>query len=503
MLFFGALALSLSTFMQVLDSSIANVAIPYITGDLATSVTEGTWVITLFTVGNAVSLPLTGFFTLRMGSIKTITAATALFTILSWACSIALTFPMLVVFRFLQGFVAGPLVPLSQSLMIMTFPKDKRNMAIAIWAFIVIIGPVIGPILGGWLTYNYDWRWIFYINIPVGIFCTIVIYYIFKSRESVVKKVKGDLVGFCLLLVAMTSLQIILDFGQIYDWWRSNAIWVLTLTFSLSFVAFLVWEYYDENPVINFSFFKNWNFSLGTTLISLSYMLFFGTIVITPLWLQDYMGYTAQTSGLAVSTMGLGSIMFVAFVPLVMKKVDAKFLVATTFFIFGITSYWFAQFTTAVSMEYIALSRFAFGLGIVFYMAPILSRSMVDFTGNQLETASGVFHFFRVLMGGVGTAVFTVMWERRRTFHHSNIVSNLTNYNPIFTEAKERLAQVGATGKSALELIDQSAWHQAAMLSLNDVFYFSAILFGVLFVAAFFFKHKSSKKKEEAKLSEA
>lgn len=488
----GALALSLSTFMQVLDSSIANVALPYITGDLATSVTEGTWVITLFTVGNAVSLPMTGFFTKRLGSIRTIIIATALFTILSWLCSIAITFPMLVVMRFLQGFVAGPLVPLSQSLMIMTFPPDKRSLAISIWAFVVIIGPVIGPVLGGWLTYNYDWRWIFYINLPVGIFCTLAIYWVFKGQESEKEKVRTDLVGFFLLLIAMTSLQIILDFGQIYDWWRSNTIWFLTVTFSVTFVLFIIWEAYDEAPIIDFRFFKDWNFSLGTFLISISYMLFFGTIVITPLWLQDYMGYTAVNSGIAVSTMGLGSILFTAFVPKLMKLVDAKYLVMLTFAIFGACSYYFSCFTTDVSEDYIAFSRFLFGIGIVFYMAPVLSRAMINFSGNKLSTASGIFHFFRVLMGGVGTALFTILWERRRTFHHSNITSNLNDFNPLFNKSKEILSSYGIKGQAALEVIDESAWKQAAMLSLNDVFYLAAIFFGVLVVSAYFFKNKKS-----------
>lgn len=494
LLVMGAIALSLSTFMQVLDSSIANVALPYITGDLATSISEGTWVITLFTVGNAVALPLTGFFALRFGSIKTIVCATALFTIFSWGCSLAINFSMLVVMRFLQGFVAGPLVPLSQSLMIMIFPPEKRVMAISIWAFIVIIGPVIGPILGGWLTFNYDWRWIFYINIPVGIFCTVVIYSIFRSRETEIKKVKTDVVGFCLLLAAMTSLQVILDFGQIYDWWRSNTIWVLSIIFTLTFIAFIIWEYFDENPIINFSLFKDWNFSLGTILISISFMLLFGTLVITPLWLQDYMGYTAFNSGLAVSTMGLGSILFIAFVPKVIQHIDEKYLVVTTFFIFGSVSFFFSNFTTAVSMEYVAFSRFLYGLGIVFYMAPILSRALINFSGHQLATASGIFHFFRVLMGGVGTAIFTIIWERRQTFHHSNITSNLTSFNSIFTQAKEKLASIGIEGKAALEVVDESAWKQAAMLSLNDVFFLAFICFSVLVVAAFFFKNKVAKK---------
>ncbi len=330
-LFIGAIALSLCTFMQVLDTSIANVSIPYIAGDLAVSVTDGTWVITMFAVGNAISLPLTGWLTKRFGSIRVMFLSVLAFTIVSWLCGVSLNIKMLVGMRFMQGFVAGPLIPLSQSLMIMSFPKEKKNLALAIWNMVAIVGPIAGPILGGWITYNYSWPWIFFINVPVGIFCTLTIRGIYRNKETPIEKIKVDKIGIFLLAIAVFSLQIILDNGQELDWWRSNTIRILTMVSFLSFVFLFIWESFQKDPIFDLKMFRNRNYALGTILVSLSYMLLFGAIVLTPLWLQETMGYTAFLAGLAVSTMGVVPFFTVLIVAKLMNHIRLRYLIIASF----------------------------------------------------------------------------------------------------------------------------------------------------------------------------
>lgn len=489
-LFLGAISLSLCTFMQVLDYSIANVSIPYIAGDLAVSVTDGTWVITMFAVGNAIALPLTGWFTRRFGSIRVMVLSVLLFTIFSWLCGLSRSISMLVLMRFIQGFVAGPLIPLSQSLMIMSFSKERRNLALALWNMVAVVGPIAGPILGGWITYDYTWPWIFFINIPIGIFCVIAIRTTYKNRETPSEKVRVDAVGILLLAFGVTALQIILDQGQQLDWWRSNIIRVLTVVSIVSFIFMVIWELNDPNPAFDLRLFKNRNFAIGTGLVSLSYMVLFGVIVISPLWLQEMMGYTALWAGLAVSTMGMIPFLTVIFVAKLMDRYRLKYLVLFAFFAYGFALFFFTTFTTAVTFKQIALSRLLFGVGICTWLAPLTAISFAYFPHEKLATGQGVFHFFRILMGGVGTSLFVTIWERRATHHHSNLVDSINVFNPISKSLFHDLAQWRLTGERALQIVDDSAWKQAYMLSLNDIFYLGGWAFVIFFIFTLFLRKR-------------
>lgn len=492
-LFIGAISLSLCTFMQVLDYSIANVSIPYIAGDLGVSVNDGTWVITMFAVGNAICLPLTGWFTRRFGSIRVMIVSVLLFTIMSWLCGLALNIGMLVVSRFAQGFVAGPLIPLSQSLMIMSFPKEKKNLALAIWNMVAVVGPIAGPILGGYITYDYSWPWIFFINIPIGIFCTFAIRSIYKGRETPTERIRVDKVGVILLAFAVSALQIILDQGEQLDWWRSNIIWILTVVSVISFTFLIIWELTTDKPILDLRMFKNRNFALGTAMTALSYMLLFGAIVISPLWLQEMMGYTAYLAGLAVSTMGIIPFFTVLLVAKLMDKVRLKYLVALSFFIYGLAILHFTTFTTDVTFEKVALSRLYFGIGICTWLAPLTAISFARFPNDKLAMGQGMFHFFRILMGGVGTSIFVTIWGRRATHHHSNLVDTINPFNPNSKELFSDLQRYGLQGKQALTVIDEIAWKQAYMLSTNDIFWVAGWTFFVFMLLAFFFKKRRKK----------
>lgn len=490
LLIIGAIALSLCTFMQVLDISIANVAVPYIAGDLAISSQDGTWVITMFTVGNAISLPMTGWIASRFGHTRTMVAATFFFTLFSVLCGFSFSIEMLVLMRFIQGFVAGPLIPLSQSLLIMSFPKKGRNLGLAIWNMVVVVGPIAGPILGGWITYNYSWPWIFYINVPIGVLCCFVIWNIYQKRESKIKKLPIDWVGIILLAIGVSALQILLDKGQEYDWWNSSAIWSLTTISIISLSILVVWEFTSRHPIIDFRLFKNRNFALGTVLTALSYMVLFAAIVISPLMFQTYMGYTALLAGLAVSTMGIAPFFTVLLIAKLMNKISLRLLVATSFALYGATFFYFTTFDTSVTIGNIALSRFYLGFGICCFLAPLTALSFAHFPANKLAMGQGIFHFFRIFMGGVGASLSVTLWERRATHHHSNLVDSITPYNPVSKSLFSKLKGFNIEGQKALQVVDDMAWDQAFMLSLNDIFWISAWGFVILFFGAFFFKKK-------------
>lgn len=489
-LFIGSIALALCTFMQVLDISIANVSIPYIAGDLAVSINDGTWVITMFAVGNAISLPLTGWLTRRFGSIKIMFLSVLSFTIVSWLCGVSFNINMLVSMRFIQGFVAGPLIPLSQSLMIMSFPKGKKNLALAIWNMVAIVGPIAGPILGGWITYNYSWPWIFFINVPVGIFCTLTIRVIYRSLETPTEKIKIDKLGLLLLAFAISSLQVILDYGQELDWWRSNTIRILTVISILSFVFLFIWERFQEDPIFDLKLFKNRNFAIGTILVSLSFMLLFGAIVLTPLWLQETMGYTAYLAGLAVSTMGVIPFLTVLMVAKLMNHIRLRYLVMASFLIYGLSLFYFSTFTTQVTIQEVALSRLFLGVGISIWLAPLTAITFARIPHHQLATGQGIFHFFRILMGGVGTSIFVTVWERRATHHHSNLVDSINPFSPVSKELFGALNQLNIQGQKALQVVDLMAWKQAYILSLNDIFYIAGWSFSLFIILTLFFKAK-------------
>lgn len=473
--------------MVSIDYAIANISIPYIAGDLSVSNDEGTYVITWFAVGNALGLAMTGWLTKRVGEIKLLLYSIATFTLFSWLCGFSLNLNMLVIARFLQGLTGGPIVPLAQSLIVEYGSLETRRKDLAIWGGIVITAPVLGPIAGGYISYWYSWPWIFYINIPIGIFCIIAIYTIMRYQEAKTEKAPGDYVGMILLLIGVSCLQIFLDKGQQWDWLNSNTIRLMIIAFIMAFTYCFIWEFWHRNPLLNLRLFSISSFTVSILCLIVSYAIYFGTIVLIPLWLQQYMGYDAVWAGITVAALGIGPLLFSIFTPMVIKKYGNIRTLIIGLAIFALACFFNAYFTTTVTSQYVAFARFLFGLAFVFYVNPLIGMSVEDIPVEQLPNATGIFHFIRSLVGGIGTAIFKTLWERRTIYHHQTIGSSLTPFNPstpqLHTQAE--LANLN-------NLVDQ----QAALLGINDSFYLMGWCFVglVVFLVAWYLWTRKDKK---------
>jgi MFS transporter, DHA2 family, multidrug resistance protein len=473
-------AVSLGIFANVLDTSIANVAIPTIAGNMGVSADQGTWVITSFTVTLAIALPLTGWLSKRFGEVKLFSISTFLFTIASVLCAMSTTLPMLVFFRVIQGAVAGPMIPLSQSILLANYPHEKKGLATALWATVAVAAPVVGPILGGWLTDNYSWPWIFYINVPVGLFSAFVTWSLLKERETDIVRTPVDIIGLILLAVGVGCLQVLLDKGNDDDWFNSVFINSLACVSIISLTFFVAWELTEKNPIVDLALFKRRNFAVGTIGISLGYMAYFGSVVILPLWLQTQMGYTPTWAGVATAPVGIIPLFFSPVIGMIMGRMDLRVIVSTGFFIFAYASFWAAGFDTDVSFQNIAISRLVLGAALPCFFIPLISISLSGLHAKQVASAAGLSNFCRILAGSFGTSIFVTLWDHRERAHQSKLVESLTHYNPIFNDGIDQLQQIGFGNAESYAQMQRSVVNQAYMLSTNDVFWISGMLFVIL-----------------------
>lgn len=488
MLLLISIALSLGIFMNVLDSSIANVAIPTIAGDLAVSANQGTWVITSFAVSTAIVLPLTGWLARRFGEVRLFVISTAAFTLVSFLCGLSNSLPMLIFFRVLQGAVAGPMIPLSQSLLLANYPSEKQGLATAIWAMTAVVAPIFGPIIGGWITDNYSWPWIFYINIPVGIFSVYVTWTLLKDRETKISKSPIDVIGLILLILGIGSLQILLDKGNDLDWFHSNVIISLGITSFISLCYFIVWELTDDNPVLDLRLFAVRNFTVGTLALSFGYLVFFGNVVVLPLWLQTQMGYTATWAGIAAAPIGIISLFLSPFVGKYINKVDLRILVSFGFLVFALCSFWYSNFNTDISLQQIMLPRFLQGIGIPFFFIPLLSVLLSGLPAEKIASAAGISNFLRILGGSFGTSLTITLWNRREAVHHNQLVDQITNMNMNVGATQQLLHSLGFNVSQGFQLITQILTTQSFMLATDDIFWLTGWLFIILMVFIWFAK---------------
>ncbi|CAB3756363.1 DHA2 family efflux MFS transporter permease subunit [Paraburkholderia humisilvae] len=477
----ATIAVALATFMNVLDSSIANVAIPTISGNLGVSVDEGTWVITLFSAANAVSIPLTGWLTQRVGQIKLFVGAILLFVLSSWLCGLAPNLIVLLAARVLQGAVAGPLIPLSQAILLGSYPKEKSSHALSLWAMTATVGPIAGPALGGWITDSYSWSWIFYINIPVGLFAAGVTWMIYRTRETPSRRLPIDKVGLVSLIAWVASLQIMLDKGKDLDWFNSPVICTLAVVAAVSFVFFMIWELTEKSPVVDLRLFAVRNFRGGTIAISVAYAVFFSNLVILPQWIQAYLNYRAVDAGMVTAPLGIFAVLLAPVMAKIMPKSDARVLATLAFVGYAIVFFMRSGYTTGVDAWTLVLPTLLQGIPTALFFVPLTAIILSGLPPERIPAAAGLSNFVRVFAGGVGTSLATTGWNNRTILHHSQLMEQASIDNPTFTGAVSSLhATLGGSGDQALAFFEQSLNAQAAMLGLNDIFWLSAVIFIVI-----------------------
>ncbi|GLS16927.1 DHA2 family efflux MFS transporter permease subunit [Hydrogenophaga electricum] len=484
----GTLALSLATFMNVLDTSIANVSIPAIAGDMGVSPAQGTWVITSFAVANAISVPLTGWLTQRFGQVRLFTMSVLLFVLASWLCGLAPNIGMLIAFRVLQGLVAGPMIPLSQTLLLGSYPRAKAGVAMAMWSMTVLIAPVAGPLLGGWITDNIAWPWIFYINIPVGIFAAALTWSIYRTRDPGPRRVPLDRVGLVLLVLFVAAMQIMIDKGKELDWFESGEIIMLTVVSVIAFLFFLAWELTEKHPIVDLRLFARRNFVAGTLSLSIAYGLFFGNVVLLPLWLQQFMGYTATWAGLATAPVGLLALVLSPWVGKNVGRLDPRKLATIAFLGFGGVLWMRSHFNTDADFTTILIPTLLQGAAMAFFFIPLQAIVFSGLPPEKLPSASGLSNFVRITAGAVGTSLFTTLWESRASLHHAQLAEAVHAGNATAMASLQQFMAAGMSREQALATIDRLVNQQAFTLAVNDLFHLSAVLFLVLVAVIWFAK---------------
>jgi DHA2 family multidrug resistance protein len=468
--------------MNVLDSAIANVAIPTIAGDLGVSPNQGTWVITSFAVSQAIMLPITGWLARRFGEIRLFILSTFLFIVTSVLCGLSLDLPMLVFFRVLQGAVSGPMIPLSQSILLANYPENKRGFATSIWAMVAVVGPIAGPILGGWITDNFTWPWIFYINLPIGTFSVVVTSILLSGKETPTSKTPIDVIGLVLLTIGIGALQILLDNGNDMDWFHSNVIAILAIISVISLSFLVIWELTEQHPIIDLTLFARRNFFIGVFAYSLGFLVYFSNVVIFPLWLQTQMDYTQTWAGLAAAPVGILTIFISPLVGNYMHKFDLRLMISVGFIIFAGVSFWNASFNVGVSYIQLIEPRLVQGIGMALFFVPLISVIISGLPPTRVASALGLSNFCRILGGSFGTSLSVTMWDRREAFHHSRLVENVTNFNLTTTSVIEQLHTLALPEVKGFTQLNRVITNQAYMLSTNDLFWLSGWMFLILLV---------------------
>jgi len=476
----ASLAVGLATFMNVLDTSIANVSIPAIAGDLGVSPNQGTWVITSFAVANAISVPLTGWLTQRFGQVRLFLATTALFIMASFLCGLSISMPMLIFFRVIQGAVAGPMIPLSQTLLLSTYPREKAGVALATFSLTILVAPVVGPLLGGWITDNFSWPWIFYINVPVGLVALAMTWVIYRERETPRVQTPIDGIGLALLVVWVGALQLMLDQGKDLDWFSSPLIVALAITTVLAFALFLVWELTDDHPVVDLHLFRNRNFSTGTLAVALSYGAYFGSIVLMPLWLQQFMGYSATDAGMVLAPVGLFALILTPIVGRTSGKIDPRYLATFSLLVFAVVAWMRSRFNTNVDLWTLVVPTIIQGAAVACFFIPLIGLALGDLRQDQIAAASGLNNFLRISAGAFATSIATTLWEGRAALHHARLVERLTAGDPATAGTLELLDRMGMPEPQRYALLDRLVTQQAFTLSALDLFYASAIILVLL-----------------------
>jgi MFS transporter, DHA2 family, multidrug resistance protein len=491
-----AISTMMATFLVILDVTIANVALDHMRGTLSAAVDEITWVLTSFLVANAISLPITGWLTDLLGRKRLFIVATAAFTLASAAAGAAPTLAFIVIMRFLQGLAGGPLVPLSQATMMQTFPAHQRGMAMAIWGIGIMFAPIIGPTLGGWITDNWSWRWVFYINVPVGA-GAIVLAWLFLPDSSVERRsvTRVDVPGLGLLVIGVAALQFVLDRGQRDDWFASPTIVWLAVIAAVALVGLVVRELTAAEPVVDLRVLRHPTFAAATIAMFVISIAFYGIMVLSPLFTQILMGYTAMLAGLVLAPGGLSTLMIMPLAGVLMNRMDPRVMIVAGCALNAYAMYLMATLTLQASYWQIMLPRFIQGLGIGLTFVPLSTVALAAVPMRELGHASGLFNFIRTIGGGVGIALVATMLARGSQVHQARLSAHMSLYDPDVWDRYQTLATTFAARGADDFTAEQQAWgklyevvqREALALSFIDNFWrlvwiFLAVIPFVLFL---------------------
>jgi DHA2 family multidrug resistance protein len=471
-----AFALALGTFMQVLDTTIANVSLPTIAGSLGVSPNQGTWVITSFAVSNGISVPLTGWLMRRYGVVRTFVWSVALFTMASFLCGVAWSFPSLIVFRVMQGAVSGPMIPGSQTLLMSIFPSAKRGTALAIWSMTTLIAPVMGPLLGGYISDQYSWPWIFLINVPVGLFSAFLCWRALHASETTTQRVPVDGIGLALLVVWVGALQVMLDTGKDAGWFDATSIVVLAVTAVVGFIVFMIWELYEKHPIVDLNFFRLRNFTVGVVVTCVGYAVFFASVVIQPLWLQTQLGYTATWAGLVQAPSGLMAMLISPFVGRTVNRFDARWFATISFIVMAAGLFLRTQFVSQATFGDFVLPMVIQGVSMAFFFVAVITIQLDGIPPQQVPAATGITNFLRITAAAFSTSLATTTWDNRALLHQSRLAEATSVYDPRLQQTLGTLHGLGVGPDQSIGVLTRGLIEQSYLLSSIDVFWISAWL---------------------------
>ena len=464
-LWLAAVVLATANFIAVLDMTIANVSVPNISGSLGISSSQGTWVITSYSVAEAIVVPLTGWLAGRFGAVRVFTTAMMMFGAFSALCGLAGSLSVLVTGRVMQGLSGGLLMPLSQMLLLRIFPKEKAPAAMALWAMTTLIAPVLGPILGGWLCDNYGWPVIFFINVPLALVCSPVALRMLRRYETALQQQPIDRVGLALLVLFVGALQLMLDLGKEHDWFESAGIRALAITAAIGFVAFLIWELTERHPIVDLRVFRHRGFTASVITIAAGFGCIFGMNVLTPLWLQSYMGYTATWAGMTTAWSGVLAVVAAPAAGVLMAKTDPRRLVCAGLLWLAIVTAIRTIATTDMTYWQIAHPLILMGIALPFFFVPSTAISLGSVTEAETASAAGLQNFLRTLSGAVATSVVQTVWEDRATEKHAELVGLVDRTG----ETARALSSSGMTPDAVRGTLDNLLQSQSVMLATNDI----------------------------------
>ncbi len=490
------LTVMLPTLIEIIDTSVVNVSLDHIRGSLSAGIEESTWTITSYLVSNAIIIPMTGWISRRIGRKRYLLFSIAMFTLSSFLCGSAWSLESLVFFRIIQGIGGGALQPLSQSILLETFPPHQHGTAMAAFGIGIMFGPIVGPLLGGWITDNWSWRWVFYINIPIGIISILMTIFFIKDPPYMKgMKLKIDYLGIMLLAIGLGALQIILDKGQSENWFDSRFITTLAIISAISLVLFIIVELFTEAPVVNLKVFKNLSFSTGNVVMFFAFFNLFGSIVLLPIYLQTLMGYTATLAGLVLGPGGLVTLIALPIAGRLVHKINPKIVLGAGIIICSYATYLMSNFNLQADFWSIIWPRIVLGIGMPFIFISLTLLTMAGIKKEDMGNATGIYNLLRNLGGSFGVAFVTTMLQRRTQFHQFRLVENLTIFDHSFQYAEEQFSLLldlkgfgPLSEKAGLGLIYRELLRQASMLGFNDAFRLLSILMLCVFVLIFLLK---------------